>query len=488
MVDIGSNSVRLVAYAALERALTPIFNEKVMCGLGRGVVTTGRLPEDAMRKALQALRRFRALCEIMEICDVEVIATAAARDAVNGAAFLDGARAAIGHEISLLSGGREAELSALGVMSAIHEPDGVVGDLGGGSLELIEVHGGSMGRGVTLPLGGLALMDASSRSTRHAVRIARKAIEETQTLAKLRGRAFYAVGGTWRALARLHMRQHNYPLDVMHNYRIPADDAAEFANLLERVDSEALADIASVSAARRPLLAYGAIVLDEVIRRAKPKEVVISAAGVREGLLFERLSEEARAADPLVLAARELEQAMARAPGYGDELVAWTDALIASSGLDETREETRLRHAACLLSDVSWRAHPDYRASQSMNVITNSAFVAVDHPGRAFLALVAVLRHAGPDSEGALPVRGLLTTRLLERARLLSAALRVAYLLSAAMPGVLPRTPLRMGDGRLALGLPDEFAELASERLTSRTKALARLLGAEAAIEAAAPV
>nr|WP_255608744.1 exopolyphosphatase [Methylosinus sp. Sm6] len=467
--------------------MTPVFNEKVMCGLGRGVVTTGRLPEDGMRKALQALRRFRSLCEIMEICDVEVIATAAARDAVNGASFLSAAGEAVGRDILLLSGGREAELSALGVMSAIHEPDGVVGDLGGGSLELIEVHGGRMGNGVTLPLGGLALMDASSRSTRQAIRIARKAIEEASPLGRLRGRAFYAVGGTWRALARLHMRQHNYPLDVMHNYRIPAEDAAEFASLLERVDSEALADIASVSAARRPLLGYGAIVLDEVIRRAKPKEVVISAAGVREGLLYERLSETARATDPLVLAARELEQAMARAPGYGDELIAWTDALIASSGLDETQEEARLRHAACFLSDVSWRAHPDYRASQSMNVITNSAFVAVDHPGRAFLALVAVLRHSGPDSEGALPVRGLLTTRLLERARLLSAALRVAYLLSAAMPGVLPRTPIVARDGRLSLSLPEEFAELASERLTSRAKALARLIGAEASIEAAAP-
>jgi exopolyphosphatase/guanosine-5'-triphosphate,3'-diphosphate pyrophosphatase len=487
IVDIGSNSVRLVAYAALERALTPIFNEKVMCGLGRGVFTTGRLPEEGVRKALQALRRFRSLCEIMEICDVQIIATAAARDAVNGAAFLAAAREAIGRDIALLSGKREAELSALGVMSAIHEPDGVVGDLGGGSLELIEVCDGTMGKGVTLPLGGLALMDASSRSTRQAVRIARKAIEDAFPLTKLKGRAFYAVGGTWRALARLHMRQHNYPLDVMHNYRIPAEDAAEFASLLERVETEALADIASVSTARRPLLAYGAIVLDEVIRRAKPREIVISAAGVREGLLFERLPRRMRREDPLVVAARELEQAMARAPGYGDDLIAWTDLLIASSGLEETREETRLRHAACFLSDVSWRAHPDYRAGQSMNVITNSAFVAVDHPGRAFLALVAALRFAGPDSEGALPVRGLLTTRLLERARLLSAALRVAYLLSAAMPGVLPRTPLVAGEGRLALKLPDEYADLASERLTSRARALARLLGAESVIEATSP-
>jgi exopolyphosphatase / guanosine-5'-triphosphate,3'-diphosphate pyrophosphatase len=488
IVDIGSNSVRLVAYAGLQRALTPIFNEKAMCGLGRGVVTTGRLPDDAIRKALAALRRFRSLCEIMEISNIEVIATAAARDAVNGAAFLAAATEAIGREISLLSGRREAELSALGVISAIHEPDGVVGDLGGGSLELIDLHDGAMGDGVTLPLGGLALMDAASRSTRQASRIARKAIDDALPLQRLKGRAFYAVGGTWRALARLHMRQRNYPLDMMHNYRIPTSDAAEFASLLERVDSDALADIAAVSTARRPLLAYGAIVLDEVIRKARPKEIVISAAGVREGLLYERLSAEQRAADPLVAAARELERAMARAPGYGDDLIAWTDALFDSSSLQETEEEARLRHTACFLSDVSWRAHPDYRANQAMNVIANSAFVAVDHPGRAFLALVAVLRHAGPDSESALPVRGLMSPRLLERARVLSAALRVAYLLTAAMPGVLPRIPLVANGGRLILSLPGEFADLVSERLASRSKALGRLIGAEAVIEAAAPV
>lgn len=483
IVDIGSNSVRLVAYAALARALTPVFNEKAMCGLGRGVVTTGRLPEDGVRKALAALRRYKALCETMGVSNIEVIATAAARDAVNGAPFLEAAREAIGRDISLLSGRREAELSALGVISAIHAPDGVVGDLGGGSLELIELQHETMGKGVTLPLGGLALMDASSRSMRQAARIARKAVEDAKPLAHLRGRTFYAVGGTWRALARLHMKQRNYPLDVMHNYRISTNDASEFASLLERVDSEALADIAAVSAARRPLLAYGAVVLDEIIKKARPKDIVISAAGVREGLLYERLPERERKADPLLCAARELEQLMARAPGYGDELIAWTDALMASSGLDETPEEVRLRRAACLLSDVGWRAHPDYRAHQSLNLITNSAFVAIDHPGRAFLGLVAVLRHEGPDGEGVLPVRVLMTTRLLDRARVLSAAMRVAYLLSASMPGVLPRTPLISRDGKLVLTLPETLADLASDRLLSRSKALARFVGADAAIE-----
>ncbi|MFY9657022.1 MAG: exopolyphosphatase, partial [Methylocystis sp.] len=386
IVDIGSNSVRLVAYQALTRALTPVFNEKAMCALGKGVMVNGRLSEDGVAKALKALRRFRALCETMRIADVTVIATAAARDAANGPEFLKAAQLAIGREIALLSGAREAELSALGVASAIHAPDGVVGDLGGGSLELIDLEGLKPSGGVSLPLGGLALMDASKRSLREASRIARKAVFDAAPLARLRGRSFYAVGGTWRALAKLHMRQRNYPLDVMHDYRINANEAADLVALVERVDSEALAEIASISMARRPLLAYGAVVLDEIIRVARPKDIVISAAGVREGLLFERLAKAERDADPLLAAAREQGALLARAPAYGDELISWTDALMASSGLEETGEEKRLRHAACLLSDVSWRAHPDYRALQATNIVTQGAFVGIDHPGRAFLA------------------------------------------------------------------------------------------------------
>ncbi len=483
IVDIGSNSVRLVAYQSLSRAPTPIFNEKVMCGLGQGVVTTGRLPKEGVEKALRALRRFRALCETMEIREIIALATAAARDAATGPAFLEAARAALGCDILLLSGGREAELSALGVASAIHAADGVVGDLGGGSLELIDLRAdGRLGGGVTLPLGGLALMDASGRSPREAVRIARKAIAGAAPLEKLRGRTFYAVGGTWRALARLHMRQRNYPLDVMHNYRIQTSEAAEFAELVERVDSEALTDIASVSAARRPLLAYGAIVFDEIIRRAKPKEVVISAAGVREGLLFERLSEAERRADPLLCAARELDRLLSRAPRYGDDLIAWTDAFLASSELDETPEERRLRHAACLLSDVGWRAHPDYRAQQALNIITHGAFVGVDHPGRAFLSLAVVFRHQGPEGEGAFPVRALLTTLLLIRARVLGAAMRVAFLLSASMPGVLPRAPLRVRKGKVTLTLPASRADVLSDRMNGRLKALGRLIGLDATV------
>lgn len=479
IVDIGSNSVRLVAYEGLSRSPTPIFNDKVLCGLGRGVATTGRLPQDAVDRALAALRRFRVLCHAMDITDIHVLATAAARDAANGPDFLAAAREAIGAPIELLSGRREAELSALGVVSGFWKPDGVVGDLGGGSLELNDVKGSRLGEGVTLRLGGLSLMDISDRSPKKAVKIVREALAGTKQLNKLGGRTFYAIGGTWRALARLHMRQRNYPLNVMHNYIIPARDAADFAALVERVNADTLISIGAVPSARRPLLAYGAVVLEEIIRLAKPKEVVVSALGVREGLLFERLSAAEKKLDPLLAAARELNVLRSRAPVHGEELCDWTDAFLRSTHLEETPDEKRLRHAACLLTDIGWRAHPDYRGEQSLNIIAHAAFIGIDHPGRAFLALAASYRHMGPDEDVSPQIRTLATARMLDRAHILGAAMRLAYVISAAMPGVLPRAKLACQKDKVVLSLPDDLADLANERVSSRLKQLARLIGRE---------
>jgi exopolyphosphatase / guanosine-5'-triphosphate,3'-diphosphate pyrophosphatase len=484
IVDIGSNSVRLVSYEALVRSPTPTFNEKVLCGLGRGVATTGALPEDGVAKALAALRRFKVLCSSMRISDVRALATAAVRDASNGPEFLARAQDAIGCEIELLSGQREAQLSALGVISSIHEADGVVGDLGGGSLELINVRHGNVGRGVTLPLGGLSLMDASERSPKKAAKIVRDVLAKAKPLDILTGRTFYAVGGTWRALARLHMRQRNYQLHVMHNYVIPSRDALEFARLVERVEADALSSIDAVSSARRPLLAYGATVLEEIIRRAGPKEVVVSALGVREGLLYESLTETERAEDPLLAAAREFNVLRSRAPAHGDELFAWTTQLLRSSHLEETPEEARLRHAACLLSDVGWRAHPDYRGEQSLNLIANATFIGIDHPGRAYLALAASYRHIANEDEIGPVLRSLVSPRLLDRARILGAAMRVAYIVSAAMPGVLPRVPLICQKGKVVLMLPPDLADLNSDRLQNRLKQFSKLIGGEPEIQA----
>jgi exopolyphosphatase / guanosine-5'-triphosphate,3'-diphosphate pyrophosphatase len=483
VIDIGSNSVRLVVYEGLTRSPSPLFNEKTLCGLGREVQSTGLLAQDAVDNALAALKRYRALCDLMQVERVWAIATAACRDASNGAAFIAEAERISRAKIDVLSGKREAELTALGIVSGMHRPDGIVGDLGGGSLELVDVHGARIKPGVTLPLGGLALQDISAKSIKKAEKIVKKALSEVRGLALGAGRSFYAIGGTWRSLARLHMWQTGYPLHVTHGYVVPAREVYEFSQLVHRVHPETLSQIEVVADARRPLLAYGALVLEHVVRVAKPRDVVVSALGVREGLLFSLLDAEQRKQDPLIATARELNQLRSRSPQHGEELVVWTDRFMASSGLDETADEKRLRHAACLLADIGWRAHPDYRGEQSLNIIAHAGFIGVDHPSRAFLALAVFFRHVGLVEDELSPrLRELATTRILDRARVLGAAMRVGYLVSAAMPAILPRAPMEVEHGRLVLRLNGDCAALAGERVFNRLRQLARLIGREPVI------
>jgi len=481
VVDIGSNSVRLVVFEKVSRAPFVQFNEKALCGLGRAVRSTGRLADDSVAKALSSIARFRILCEEMNVGQARVVATAAAREARNGPDFLARVHDLMGVKPELLSGEREAQLSALGVICGLHEPDGVAGDLGGGSLELVSLRGDEVGEGSSLKLGGLALMDEAGGSLKKAEKIVRETLESCRVMRLLKGRPFYAVGGTFRALARLHIGQRAYPLQVMHGYAMPVRDAVEFVKLVERVNAETLDSIASVNVARRPLLAYGALVLDEIIRIGKPKEVVISATGVREGLVYEQLSREDRAADPLILAAQELNTGRARDPAHADDLIAWTDSFFATLPFDETKAEARLRHAACLLSDISWRAHPDYRGEQSLNTIAHAPLFGIDHQSRAYLALSVYFRHAGfsTDAHGTPNIRELASARGLDRARVLGAAFRVASLVAAGMSGVLRKTPLALEGGRLVLTLPATHGALAGERLMSRMKTLGRLLGRE---------
>jgi exopolyphosphatase / guanosine-5'-triphosphate,3'-diphosphate pyrophosphatase len=480
VIDIGSNSVRLVVYEAMTRSLVSLFNEKTLCGLGREVQSTGLLAPDAVAKALTSLRRFRALCKIMKVGRVYAIATAACRDATNGPDFIAKAERICGISIEILSGPREAKLSALGVVSGIHNPDGIVGDLGGGSLELIDVRGNRVRQGVTLPLGSLALQDASDKSLKRAERIVKTDLSGVAQLKAGRGRTFYAVGGTWRALARIHIIQSGYPLRVMHGYSIPASDALDFAQRLRRLAStNMLANIEAVADARRPLLTYAALVLEYVIRVAQPKTIVFSTFGVREGLFYEMQPQTERSKDGLICAAQTLNELMSRSARHAQELIGWTDRLVRVVKLRETDEDRRLRHTACLLSDIGWRVHPDHRGEETLNLITNGNFGSVSHQGRAFVALSVFYRYAGLSEENEPPVaiRELVPPAMVERARVLGAAFRVAHLISAARPGVLPAIHFRSGGRKLMLVFEHRMIDLVADRVGSRFKQLARLLG-----------
>jgi exopolyphosphatase/guanosine-5'-triphosphate,3'-diphosphate pyrophosphatase len=479
VVDIGSNSVRLVVYDGLRRSASPLFNEKLLCGLGKGVALTGMLSEPAMERALSELKRFRALCRQMGAKSIYAVATAASREARNGSDFIARAEAALGCDIDILSGRQEAQLSALGVMAGIPHADGVVGDLGGGSLELIDIRDGAIRDGITLPIGPLRLIDLSGGSMKAARRIVDEALQSTPLTAQLRDRDFYAVGGTWRNLGRLHMAQHHYPLNVLHHYRMSREAARSVADLVSGLSPASLKDIRLVSRSRADTMPFGALVLERLLDLSRAKGVVISVFGLREGLLFSRLKKEKREQDALLAAAWDFTRRYARSPQHELELCDWTDGLVQSAGMEETEEERRLRHAACLLADIGWRAHPDYRGTRSLTMISQASFVGIDHPGRIFLALAVFYRYEGPESDNApKELIRLIEDDSLQRARFISAALRLAYVISAAMPGLLPKIDLRQTSGKtLLLSLPRKHADLLGERIEKRLKELADLMG-----------
>lgn len=477
IIDIGSNSIRLVVYEGLARSPTLLFNEKMLAGLGRGIVSTGKLDPEAVTRSMEEFRRFRALSDQAGAEHMYVLATAAAREAVNGPDFIHRAEDVLKTEIRVLSGRQEAHYSALGIISGFHPANGIAGDLGGGSLELVDINGEAIGDGITLPLGGLRLQDMAKNSLVQAQKIARQELARAKLLKGGQGRVFYAVGGTWRNLARLHMEMNNYPLGVMHHYEISADSAQNFLKQVAKGEVEKVRGIEGVSKNRRSLLPYGAVVLQEIMAAMQLSKIVVSAQGVREGFLYSLLDAAEQKADPLISAAEELALLRSRSVHHAHDLVEWTGEAFKAFGIDETVDEARYRHAACLLADIGWRAHPEYRGRQSLNIIAHASFIGVDHPGRAYLALASAYRHDGVFNDGIAPeIKALAPPRVLERARALAAMMRVVYLLTAAMPGVMPRLKWESrGNGALALVLPASLADLYGERPAGRLAQLARI-------------
>ncbi len=487
VIDIGSNSVRLVIYEGAVRSPAPLFNEKVLCGLGRSVASTGRLGEESKRRALAALVRFHAIARILQVKNVRAIATAAVRDAVDGQDFIARAEKICGARIEVLSGEKEAQLVAQGMMMGFMHPDGIAGDLGGGSLELIDLAEDKLKKAVTLPLGGLRLIDATGAKLEKAAPMAAESLAEVPWLKEGEGRSFYAVGGSWRALAHLHMEITGYPLRVTHGYTIPTDQAIDFCEFISKTKKVGgLTGIDDVSRPRREVLPYGAAVLAQALKAAKPKQVVFSVFGIREGLLFSLLPAHERRKDPLLCFCAELASLRSRSLEHAWELCDWTDAIFAPPGPKESQEERRLRHAACLISDVGWRAHPDYRGDQSLNLVAYAALGGIDHPGRVFLALATFYRHTSPGDisghELSERLKSLVSKRWQKRARVVGAAIRVAHMLSIGVAGVIDETPLRYEEDMLVLRLPRTYADLDGERLRRRLDVLAQLLDRNAEI------
>lgn len=480
VIDIGSNSIRLVVFEDAQRAPSPVFNEKVLCGLARGLDRTGRLAKGRVALALNSLGRFRALIDAMGVERVDAVATAAVRDAKNGPEFVARVKESCGFDVRVLSGKDEARLSALGLLSGIPEADGVMGDLGGGSLELIGVDAGETRDGVTLPLGPLRLVDMADGDLDEAKRIIDRSIDDVAWLGDWNGKHFYPVGGAWRMLARIHMAKAHYPLHVIHQYSISSAEAVDFARFVGRLNGDTLRKVPGVSRKRIDNVPYAAYILERVLEATGATEVVFSAYGLREGCLYDRLSESERRVDPL-LARCQLEAGrMGRMTADGETLFDWIDPVFA----DETPHQRRLRLAACHLADIGWSEHPDYRAEMVFSRIIRHPGVGTDHAGRAFMALAVASRHAALDERLLKREMGdLLSAEETERARAVGLAMRLAYTFSGGVISLLQRARLERDGARMTLSLPDHADILVGDVVERRFNALARALSCEAEIE-----
>ncbi|MEO6341114.1 MAG: Ppx/GppA phosphatase family protein [Caulobacteraceae bacterium] len=484
VVDVGSNSVRLVLYRVEGRAIWSVFNEKVLAGLGRDLPRTGRLSREGVVAALGALRRFQTVLEGSPPDQIFATATAAVREAADGPAFIERVRKEIGLDIRILSGADEARLSALGVLAGQADASGVAGDLGGSSLELIRLDNGAPHAGVTLPLGPFAL-GAPKDLDHDAVRRA-CAAALAPVAADFRCREFHAVGGAWRNIALLHMSMSHYPLRIVHQYEMYAREAYEAAHFIAQQSRHSLARIEGLSKKRLETLPYSAVVLEALIEHLQIERIVVSAFGLREGLIFEAMAPEIAAIDPLIGSCA----AMGSRYGVSEDLGAALETWLAPMwrGLDPVFKgrDAIMTRAACELSDIGARLHPDHRAELAFNQVLRAPIPGQSHAERAFLAVATHARYTSREAaEVQDAVARLLSPERMRRARALGAAMRLGADLAARRPALLPRSTLATAKGAVVLTVEADAADLLlGEQTTKRLETLGKSLDMETKIRA----
>lgn len=473
VIDIGSNSIRLVVFAGATRAPLPIFNEKVLCGMGRRLHSTGKLDPDGVELALANLPRFAAAAASLGVERLRVVGTAAIRDAADGPAFVARVAEVAGLEIDMISGETEARLSALGLLSALPDADGVIGDLGGGSLELVRLDKGALGPQATLPLGPLRLNEAE-REGANVGKLVKEALLTLRWLPGLAGRSFYAIGGAWRALARIHQAHTNHRLRVIDNYRVDPDSFRDYLQLVAKMSDAALKQLPDVPAKRLDTLRPAARILRHIISIGRPRHLVFSAQGLREGILYDDLPDAKRKEDPLLAAAGDIARHFGRFAKLGPGLARWTEPLFRGEG----KGEKRLREAACLLSDIGWVDHPDYRAKLVFERALTMPLPGIDHPARAFLAHALHARYeneSGGKLKKTAAALGLFDEGM-ARARAVGQAIRLGYTIATGRDDALARTQLTAGEKLLTLSVPRLDGTFAGESVSKRLDDLARAL------------
>lgn len=483
VLDVGSNSVRLVVYRIDDGALTPFLNEKVMAGLGRNLSAAGRLSPEGVEVALGALRRFRALLDALGVEQVEAVATAAVRDAADGPDFVRRVAKETGVKLRVISGLEEGRCSALGVLAGAPDAEGVVGDLGGSSLELVEIEGGQVGAAETHPLGPLALMEAQDFDAERVAERVDAALAASNVLKGSRG-DFHAVGGAWRALGRIDIALRRHPLSVLHHHEMSRADALRVIDFVKKQSRRSLEKLEEAAARRADALPYAAVVLERVLKVAGFERVILSSYGLREGLLRRHLPQSARDAHPLVATAAAFGAHTPRARRFGAALERWLKPVFdAQQTAFSPERDSILRAAACRLADIGAGLHPDQRGEITFDMVLRAPLAGISHAERAFLAAAVHHRYSKSPPEGSEAYALLLN----DDQRRLAAALGVAMRLGADLSGrsetLLAAVTLGVDGAALKLTAAPDRRALLTEPAVKRLDPLAALLGLKPRID-----
>ncbi|RQP07354.1 MAG: Ppx/GppA family phosphatase [Paracoccus sp. BP8] len=473
VVDVGSNSIRMVVFDGAARSPAYFYNEKVMAGLGQGLATTGRLNPEGVRRGMAALRRFAVLADSMGIKPLTCVATAAVREAEDGPAFRKAVEKETGLKLLVIDGEEEARLSAQGVLLGWPDARGLVCDIGGNSMELAEVANGKVGRRISTPLGPFRLQQVKGGASG-----LRDHIRDTIGKAAARlGRGhdqIYLVGGSWRAIARLDMERAKYPMTVLHEYRMSPDAVAETVKWIAGKSVSEMRAMTGISQSRMELVPLASQVLRQLVQSMQPKSLAVSSYGIREGLLYEQMPAGLRSRDPLIEAARFAERQMARMPGFGKRLYQFLEPLFG----DLPAERDRLVKAACLLHDTTWRTHPDYRADACFDNVTRANMAALSHPERVFLGLSLLHRYKNSRANSPMaPLFALLSEKEIREAEVLGKAMRFGAMFSVKDPAEAGTLKLQPRKKQLELKLTRTGRALLGEVAEARFRALAEALG-----------
>jgi exopolyphosphatase/guanosine-5'-triphosphate,3'-diphosphate pyrophosphatase len=477
VIDVGSNSVRLVVYRIDGRALTPVLNEKVMAGLGRDLSRSGALSKDGVEVALRAIKRFTTLIESSRIKDVFAVGTAAVREASDGRLFAQRIDDETGLKLRILSGDEEARLSALGVCAGAPDARGIVGDLGGASLELIEIDAKGPGRGETFPLGPFTLARDDPFDYDRVSAVVAGELASTRLLGK-RGGDFYAVGGAWRAIGRIDMALNDHPIGVLHHHEISRGEVLKVTDFVRKQSKRSLEKLEEAAAKRADMLPYAAVVLEQVMLAGNFERVVLSAFGLREGVLIERMSAETLATHPLIAAAEALAGRWTRTKAFGPALEKWMAPMfVGQVPIFGKRRDEVIRAAAARLADVGGPLHPDQRVEIMFDLVLRAPLAAISHAERAFLAAAIHHRYTKSQPRHVEAYLRLLNDEQQAAAAALGAALRLGADLSGRNADLLESFDIAAVDDKLVLRVKKKVAHLVTDTASRRLDAAAQALG-----------